>query len=49
MRSLTGKGLAYGTLETMKAMLSRSFEVLFSGDDCHVLEFSGPLEVLRHL
>lgn len=49
VRTLTGQGLAYETLETMKAMLSRSFEVLFAGEDCHVMEFSGPLEVLRHL
>ncbi len=49
IRTLTGNGLEYLPLESLKALLAPRFEVLYAEEEIVSLPFGTPLEVLQHL
>lgn len=49
VRAVAGRGLAYPTLQETERLLAPCFDVVYAGEDCHVMEFAEPLDVLRHL
>ena len=49
LRSITGNGLVYHSVEKTINQLSSYFKVLHAEENHHVLEFSTPLDVLKHV
>ncbi len=49
IRSVTGEGLHYLSLDELTDALSESFDLLFAHEEKRVLRFDSPLHVLRHL
>ncbi|WP_291530036.1 malonyl-ACP O-methyltransferase BioC [Bacteroides sp. UBA939] len=49
IRTLTGHGLDYFPVETLKTWLAPYFEIIYMEEEIITLPFSTPLEVLRHL
>lgn len=49
IHALTGNGLNYLPLESLKAMLSPRFDILYAEEEIVSLPFDTPLQVLQHL
>lgn len=49
INTVTGAGLKYYSKEKIISLLSTSFDVLQSEEQQHILYFSDPVEILRHL
>ncbi|MCX2717102.1 malonyl-ACP O-methyltransferase BioC [Helicobacter sp. MIT 21-1697] len=49
IREITGVGLQYESLETIRALLEKDFEILALESTYHHLHFDSALEVFRHL
>lgn len=49
LKTLTGEGLNYLSIEELHDLLSPFFEIIYTEEDTHTLFFSTPSEVLRHI
>ena len=49
IRDLTGLSLNYKSLEEIIKIFSQNFEILYSEEFKHILQFSNPLELLAHM
>ena len=49
IHTLTGNGLEYLPLDSLKKLLSPLFEIIYAEEEIVILPFGTPLEVLQHL
>lgn len=49
IRELTGLSLDYKTLDELKQIFAKNFEILYVEEFIHTLKFSTPLELLAHM
>lgn len=49
LRQITGKGLAYKSIEELEKLLRPAFELVHVEEQRQTLAFSDPLEILRHM
>ncbi len=49
IRRLTGKGLHYNSLQTLKSVLAPHFQILYAGEELVVQSFNTAWDVLRHV
>ena len=49
IHTLTGNGLEYLPLDSLKKLLSPLFEIIYAEEEIVILTFGTPLEVLQHL
>lgn len=49
IKTLTGRGLTYPSMQQLREWLSSYFQILYAADETIPLNFAHPLDVLRHL
>lgn len=49
IKELTGLSLKYKSIDEIKSALSNDYEILYTEEFEHVLEFSNPLQLLAHM
>lgn len=49
LRQVSGQGLDYLSSAEWQGILSSHFDILYTGEDSHILYFDSPLDVLRHI
>lgn len=49
LRQVSGQGLDYLSSAEWQGILSSHFDILYMGEDSHILYFDSPLDVLRHI
>ena len=49
LKAVTGQGLEYRSIGELSAWLSSEYDILYTEEQIHMLKFSDPLDILRHV
>ena len=49
LKAVTGQGLEYRSIVELSAWLSSEYDILYTEEQIHMLKFSDPLDILRHV